>query len=129
MEDIPADHQFVPGATGPGCIENGMHAKVFSRAFAIYYHRVMPVVSRPRLLSLLLPASCSSSRDARFLQVLFIPAEVALKTITVIAWTLDTVKLIWVDNQLGVDPETTECLIHLLTPRHRDTEGNPVFPA
>src|SRR5688500_5390381 len=59
---------------------------------------------------------CRSARRARsLLDVLLVPRQVALHPIALITRSLNAVVLVWIDNQLRVDPETAQRLVHLLT--------------
>src|SRR6185503_12997866 len=63
------------------------------------------------------PLLRSGSRRWRggFLYVLVVPRKIALPTIALITRSLNAVVLVRIDDELCVDAETTQRLIHLLT--------------
>src|SRR2546423_11750755 len=61
-------------------------------------------------------------RRRRLLQILVIPGQVALQTIADVAGTLDSVILVGVDHQLGIDAKAAQCLVHLLATLDRHIE-------
>src|SRR6185436_5794748 len=76
----------------------------------------------PSAFILWLFCSCRTRWTRRLLHILFIPGQVTLVTILLITRPLNSVKLVRVDNQLRVDTETAQCLIHLLSTLHRHVE-------
>src|ERR1051326_813015 len=64
----------------------------------------------------------SGCRSSRLLHVLVIPGQVTLPTIALITRPLNAVILVGIDDELRVDAETTQRLVHLLTALNRDVE-------
>src|SRR5262245_48885483 len=58
----------------------------------------------------------------RLLHILLVPRQVSFHSIALVAGSLNAVKLIRVNNQLRIDSQASQCLIHLLTSLHRHVE-------
>src|SRR5215213_3551645 len=70
------------------------------------------------------PSLRSGSRrwSDSFLHVFVVPREVALPTIALITRSLNAVVLVRIDDELCVDAETAQRLVHLLTTLNRNVE-------
>src|SRR5438552_21003 len=70
----------------------------------------------------LLSPACSVGADAPFLQICVIPRKIPLISIPHIAGPADAVRFVWINDQLRIDAEASQRLIHLLTALHRNVE-------
>jgi hypothetical protein len=61
-------------------------------------------------------------RTGSLLHVLVIPGDVTLHPIALITRSLNAVVLVRIDDQLRVDAQTAQRLVHLLTTLHRHVE-------
>src|ERR1700755_3229257 len=58
----------------------------------------------------------------RLLQILVVPSDVTLVSVAYVARSLYAVELVWIDDQLRVNAEASERLIHLLASLNGDVE-------
>src|ERR1700730_13640794 len=72
-------------------------------------------LSGPRLCNVL-------HRRRRILYILVVPRQVSLVTIAYVARPRDAVILVGIDNQLRINAQTAQRLIHLLATLDRDVE-------
>src|SRR5882724_3353020 len=56
------------------------------------------------------------------LYVFVVPAQVSFITIADVTWPRDAVILVGINNQLRIDPEAAQCLVHLLAALDRHVE-------
>src|SRR5215211_8424691 len=64
----------------------------------------------------------SARRSSSLLDELLVPRQVSLHPITLITGPINAVVLIWIDDQLRLDSETAQRLVHLLTALNGNVE-------
>src|ERR1039458_9858414 len=56
------------------------------------------------------------------LQIFVVPGDIPLQTVALVTGALDAVRFVGVDNQLRIDPQALQRLVHLLSTLHRHVE-------